>query len=114
MLSPDFTRHPWNGIRMAASIQSDAGIVEVDTFQGSRQPVRIAFAPHFTIGDYVEPGAFLIANGKQSCIILCLFEPFRSDPPEFASPHAGWKSSSQFFTVYQPIGLRIRANQSGW
>jgi len=62
---------------MTGAVERSARIIDVDAFECSGEPVRIAFAALFAVGDDVEAGAFLVADGDERGIVLCFFEVFR-------------------------------------
>ena len=66
---------------MAAAAEHRAGVLEIDALQRGGEAVRVALAANLAVGDDVQAGAFLIANGEQGGVVLSLFQPFRSDAP---------------------------------
>jgi len=96
---------------MTGAVERSARIIDVDAFECSGEPVRIAFAALFAVGDDVEAGAFLVADGDERGIVLRLVQPIRPHPPKLFCPHPGWKAPGQLLAVDQPIRLRIGADE---
>ena len=89
------------------------GIVDVDAFERGGEAVGIALAPHLAVGDDVEAGAFLVADGEQRGVVLRLVEKFRRDPPQLLGAHARRKAAGELLAVDQPVRLRVGADQRG-
>ena len=104
----DDARH---GVRMAAAIEGDAGIVDVDARKRGRKAVGVAFATDLAVRDDVESGRFLSLDCKHCRIVLRLRQPLRRDAPEFARTHPRRKTTCEFFAVDQPVRLRITADE---
>ena len=68
---PDDARHR---IRMTAAIERRAGVVEIHAFERGGETVRITLAADLAVGDDVEAGLFLRADGEQRGVVLRLFE----------------------------------------
>jgi hypothetical protein len=81
MLAADFAGDARHRIGMSGAVERRAGIVDIDAFKRSGETVRIAFTAQFAVGNDVEPGALLIADGEQGGVVLRLIEKFRSDAP---------------------------------
>jgi hypothetical protein len=92
---------------MTRAVERRAGVVDVDAFERSGEPVGIAFAPHLAVGDDVEAGALLVADGDQRGVVLRLVEKFRRNPPELLGAHARRKPAGEPLTVDQPIRLCV-------
>ena len=80
---------------MAAAVERRAGIVDVDAFERGGEAVGIAFAPHLAVGDDVEPGALLVADGEQRGVVLRLLEQFRRNAPQLLGAHARRKAAGE-------------------
>ena len=98
-------------IGLAAAIERGAGIVEIDAVERCREAVRIALPPHLAVGDDVEAGFFLVADGEQGGVVHRLIEPFGRDPPQFRRPHPRRKAAGQLRPVDQPVRLGVGAHQ---
>src|SRR5262249_11858842 len=61
----------------------------------------------------VEPGALLVANGKDCRVVLRLLQIFGRDAPKLSGANARWKAAGQLGAVDQPIGLGIGADERG-
>ena len=96
---------------MAGAVERRAGIVDVDAFERGGEAVGIAFAPHLAVGDDVEAGALLVADGEQRGVILRLLEKFRRDAPQLLGAHARRKPAGELLAVDQPVGLRVGADK---
>src|SRR5262249_7293816 len=112
MLAPDRTDHPRHGRESAGAIRSLAGIVEVDARERGGEAGRIAPAPLLAVGDDVEAGAPLVADGEERGVVLRRLEPRRIDAPEIlrAYPRHHLREA---LAVDQPVRLGIGANQGG-
>ncbi len=88
-------------------------IVDIDAVKRSGEAVGIAFAPHLAIGDDVDPGVLLLANGDQRGIVPRLLEELLVDAPQLLRAGARREAPGQLGTVDQPIRLRVRADQRG-
>ena len=80
MLARDFANDTRYQGLLATPANNCAGIVGINSLQRRREKIRIAFAAHFAIGDYVHARALLISNGKECRVILRLIETI-PDPP---------------------------------
>ena len=107
----DRADHPRHRIGLAAAVERHAGIVEVDAVQRGGEAVGIAFAAHLAVGDDVEPGPLLVADGDQGGVVHRLVEPFRRDPPQFLRPHPRREAAGELDAVDQPVGLGIGADE---
>src|SRR5207249_2941443 len=67
----------------------------------------------FAIGDDIQASPLLIANRQQRGVVLRLFQPFRCNPPQFASTHSRRKTARQILTIDQPFRLGIGAHERG-
>ena len=81
----DDARHRY---RLAAAVDRGAGIFDIDAVERGGEAVGIAFAPLLAVGDDIEPGALLIADGEDGGVILCRFKLVRRDQPEILGAHA--------------------------
>jgi len=54
-----------------------------------------------------HPGEFLIANGKEGCVVLSLLQPFVVDPPKLLRPDPRREPALQALAIDQPVRLRI-------
>ena len=111
MLAADLADDARYGIGMAAAVERGAGIVDVDAFERGGEAVGVALAPHFAVGDDVEPGALLGADGDERRVVLGLLEPFGRDAPELAHPDARRKAAGEILAVDQPVGLGVGADE---
>ena len=66
VLAPDLADDARHRIGMAAAVERGAGIVDVDAVERGGEAVRVALAPHLAVGDDVEPGALLVADGERA------------------------------------------------
>ena len=70
-IGADHARHrDW----LAAAIDRGAGLVDVDAVERGGEAVGIAFAPLLAVGNDVEPGALLVADGEDGGVVLRRFE----------------------------------------
>ena len=77
------------------------------------EAVGVALAPHLAVGDDVEPGALLVADGEQRGVVLRLVEPLRVDAPQLARAHARREAGGELLAVDQPVGLGVGADEAG-
>ena len=110
----DFSNHPGHGIRMTAAIQRHAGIVEVDTVEGGRKAVRIAFAADLSVGDDVEPRILLGFDGNERRVVLGFSQMRLGHPPQLPRTHPWRKAPGKAFAINQPVGLWIATDQRCW
>jgi hypothetical protein len=96
MLPPDPAGDARHRVRVAGAVEGGAGIVEIDAFQRRGEAVGIALAAHLAIGDDVEAGALLVADGEDGGVVLRLLEIFRRDPPQLQRAHARRKAPGEF------------------
>src|SRR5205814_9496189 len=75
MLAPDFADDTRHDVGLAAAIDARAGSVDVNTLQRGGEAVGVTFAAHLAVGDDVEAGALLIADGQQGGVVLGFLEP---------------------------------------
>jgi hypothetical protein len=64
---PDNARH-WIGV--AGPVERCSRMVDVDSLEGSRESVRIAFAPYLSIGDDIETGLLLRLDREDRRVVL--------------------------------------------
>src|SRR5262249_29166850 len=98
---------------MARAVERAARIVDVDAFERGGEAVRIALAPDLAVGDDVEPGLLLRADGEHRAIVLCLRQVRLGHAPELARAHARREAARELLAVDQPLGLRIAADERG-
>ena len=109
-MRPDDARH---GVRMAAAIERHARVVDVDAVERGRKAVRVALAADFAVGDDVETGRFLGADGEHRRVVLCLGEQRLRYAPQLARAYARRKTLREPRAVDEPLGLRITADEGG-
>ncbi len=107
MLAADRPDHARHRVRVAAAVEGRAGIVDVDPLERRREPVRVALAPHLTVGHDVEPRELLVADGEDRRVVLCLLQPLRRDSPELRRADAGREPAGEPLSVDQPVRLRV-------
>ena len=111
MLAADRAYDAGNRIGMARPVKGDAWLVDVDTLQRGREPVRIAFAPNFAVGDDVEPGLLLRLDREHGRIVLRFGEIGLGDAPKLPRPHTRGKPARELRSIDEPFGLRVRSDQ---
>src|SRR5581483_5646022 len=72
--APYCTDHSRHRIRMAAAVQCDPGVVEVDALESGGEAIRVALAPDFPIGDEIESGVLLCLDRHDGGIVLGLLQ----------------------------------------
>ena len=77
------------------------------------EAVGVALAADLAVGDDVQPGALLVADGEQRRVVLGLGEPARVDAPQLARAHARGNVRLQRLAIDEPVGLRIGADEAG-
>ena len=98
---------------MAGAVEGGAGVVDVDAFERGGEAVGVTFAAHLAVGDDVEAGAFLVADGDEGGVVLRLLQPLGIDLPQFLHAHARRKPRGEVLAVDQPVGLRVGADERG-
>lgn len=98
--------------RLAAAVDGGAGVVGVNSFERRGETVGIAFAPLLAVGDNIEAGALLIADGDERRLVLLGFELVRIDLPEVMETDARHHGREPH-TVDQPFRLRIGTDERG-
>jgi len=112
MLAPDRPHHPGHGRKPAGTVGSLAGIVEIDARERGGEAVGIALAALLAVGDDVEPGALLIADGEQRGVVLRAVELVRINAPEVVRAHAR-HLLGKLGPVDQPVRLGVGTDQGG-
>jgi hypothetical protein len=81
VLAADPADHARHRVRMPGTVERAARVVDVHAFQRGGEAVGIALPADFAVGDDVEPGLLLRADGEQRGIVLRLGEEgFRNAP----------------------------------
>jgi hypothetical protein len=111
VLAADLADNARNRIRMARPVERDARPVDVDAFERGREPVRIAFAANFTVGDDVESRLLLRPDREHGRIVLRLGETGFGDTPKLLRPHARREAARELGSIDEPFGLRVRPDQ---
>ena len=111
VLAADRADDPRHRVGVAAAVEGGAGIVDVDTLQGRGEAVRVALPPHLAVGDDVEPGAFLVDDGKHGGVVLGLVEPLRGDAPQLGGADPRREAAGELGAVDQPIRLGVGADE---
>jgi hypothetical protein len=70
----DFIHHARHRRGLARTRHDDRRVGRVDALKRGCEPVRVALAAHFAIGDDIDSGALHIANGDNRRVVLRLFE----------------------------------------
>ena len=100
-------------IHMSRPVHRFARVVDIDSAKRCRNPVRIAFATNFAIGDDVDARPFHVADREQGCIVLGVFEQVRVDAPHFECAHPRWKASFEVGAINQPFRLNVTSDDGG-
>ena len=108
--SPDRSDDPRNGVLVPRAIERDAGMVEVDAVERSREAVRVALPPHLAVADDVDSGSLQIQDGEPGRIVLRFLEERLRDAPELARADARRQPLSEPLAVDQPAGLWIASD----
>ena len=106
----DFAHHARHLHFVAAPADNGPRIIEIHAIQRRRETVGVALAPHFTIGDDVQPHLLLRADGLSRGVALGFAEPGFLDEPQFRGARAGGKASGELAAVDEPFRLRIAAH----
>ncbi len=110
-LAPDLAGDAGRGNGVARAVQRLARILQIDPLQGVGETVGVALAAHLPVGDDVDTGALLIADGDDHGIVLGFFQEFRSHAPQTGGRRAGRKARAQRHAVDQPVGLGVGSHQ---
>ena len=78
---------------LVAAKLANARIVTINACECGRKAVGVTFPAHFTIGDHVDAGPFLIPNRDQSGVVLSLFQERFRDAPDVVRAHAWYDFS---------------------
>src|SRR4051812_22415542 len=108
---PTIRRHR---IGMPRAVERGPGTVDVHALERGGEPVRVALAPRFPVGDDVEPGVLLGADCEHGRIILRFFQKRFFNPPKLSRAHTRRKAPCELLAVDQPFRLRVAADQRGW
>ena len=111
MAACDPADDPRHGVGMARSIERRSRVVEIDAVERRGKPVRVALAPDLAVGDDVEAGVFLGADGDERGVVLRVGEVRLRQPPQFLRAHARQKPPGELRAVDQPFRLRVAPNQ---
>ncbi len=87
MLATDFASDARDNRDFAGAAHDARGMIEVDAFERGSEAVGVTLAPDLAVGNYVEAGAFLIANSEDRRVVLSLVEPLGRDAPKFLGAH---------------------------
>jgi hypothetical protein len=109
----DRAGHARHRNRPARTAHGDAGVVDIDAIERGSEMVGIALAALLAVGDDIDAGPLLIANGEQGGVVLGDLQLVGCDKPEIAHPHAR-HLLRQPCPIDEPLGLRIGADQTGW
>jgi len=109
----DLAHNAGHRVGVAGTVQAHARVVDVNALQCGGDAIGIALTPNFTVGDDVQTGIFLGADGQQGGIFHGLLQMWFCHAPQFFGPHAGWETTREFFAVDQPIRLGITADDGG-
>jgi hypothetical protein len=96
---------------MARTVERDAGLIDVNTIERGREPVRIAFAADLAVGNDVESRVLLRLDREHRRVVLRLGEERFGDAPKLLRPDARRKAASELGAINQPIRLRVRSDQ---
>ena len=96
---------------MTTAVERGAGVVDVDALKRGGEAVGVALAAYLAVGNDVEPGALLVADGEDGGVVLRLLEPFRRNAPELPGTHPWREALAQLLAVDQPVGLRVATHQ---
>ena len=85
-------------------------MIRVDALERQREPVRIALAPDFAVGDDVDAGALHVPDRHHRRIVLRLFEKIVRYPPKLGRVHPRHAAAPQRLAIDKPVRLGIAAN----
>ena len=104
---------PWHRVGMPAAIEGRPGVVDVDALERGGEVVAVGLAPHLAVGDDVEPGLLLGADGQHRGVVLRLREVLRIDPPQLQRSHPRREAAGELGPVDQPVRLGVAPHQRG-
>src|SRR5436190_11831250 len=113
MPAPDLSLNARHGIRMTGAFERRSRIVDIDAFERRGEAVGVALAADLAVGDDVEAGLLLRADGEQRGVVLRFGETDLRYPPELSCAHARRKAAGEPLAVDQPFRLWITADQRG-
>ena len=111
MPPPDRADDPRHRVRVTAAVERGPRVVDVDAVQRGGEAVGVALPAHLAVGEDVEPGPFLVADGEDGGVVLGLLQPLRGDPPQLAGPHPRREAAGQPRPVDQPVRLGVRTDE---
>ncbi|MDN5932768.1 MAG: hypothetical protein L0I24_17165, partial [Pseudonocardia sp.] len=98
---------------MSGAVQGGARVVDVDAVERGREMVGVALAAHLSVGDDVEPGAFLGADREHGGVVLGLGEMLGRGPPQLLRAHPRREPAGEAVPVDEPVGLGVAADERG-
>ena len=111
VLAPDRADDAGHRVRVAAAVQRRSRVVDVHSVKRRRETVGVALPADLAVGDDVEAGVLLGADGQQGGVSLRLLEELRCDAPQLTRAHSGREAAGQPAAVNQPVRLRIASNE---
>src|SRR5207253_3916999 len=93
--APDRPDDAGHRVLVAGAVERDAGVVEVETVERRREPVRVALAPHLAVADHIDAGSLEVADREQCGVVLRLLQESLLDAPELQSPDARRQARTQ-------------------
>src|ERR1700682_722704 len=113
MHSADGADDPRHRVGMSGAVQRHAGVVEVHALECGGETVRVALAPHLTVGDDVDARALHVPDRHHRRVVLRLLQEVRCDAPDLQGSRPRWEPAAQHRPVDQPVGLRIAPDDGG-
>ena len=108
-IGPDDARHR---LELAGRARRrPAGIVVVDALERRREAIGIALPAHLAVGDDVDAGLLLVADGEERRVVLRRFEKRLGHAPDLARADARRNERRELRAVNEPLGLRIGAHE---
>ena len=112
MPAADRPYHARHGGKPAGAVRRLSRVIEVDAFERGGKAIGVALPALLAVGDDVEPGALLVADGEQRGVVLRRFKLLRIDQPKVVCAHARHLLGKPR-AIDQPFRLRIGADESG-
>src|SRR5258706_15622472 len=98
---------------MARAVERAARVIDVDALKRGGEAVGVALATDFAVGDDVEAGGFLRANGEARGVVLRPGQQGLGYPPQPPGAHPPRETPRGLLAVAQPLRVGEASPQGG-